>query len=149
MRGDQILKFGHAMTPQTAPQASTGDGWIDEFARDRHQVVSGQQKRPAQLHDDQFLCWAQRCVHHVGTMGTVHRTFAILPFPDRLSRDIVVPGQSSLGERGSLNFLTYQVGCASLAVQGLCHDIGNGLSLVSSVRKMCLALKKGHLLMGT
>ena len=59
------------MTPQAAPQASTGDGRIDEFARDRHQVVSEQQERPAQFHDDQFLGWRQRGVHRIGTMGTV------------------------------------------------------------------------------
>jgi hypothetical protein len=72
-----------------------------------------------------------------------------LPFADGLSSNIVEPSQRSLGERGSPNFLPYQMVSASLAVQSLGHEISCRLSLENSVRKTCLALKSGQLRMGT
>jgi len=56
------------MAAQTAPQASTGDGRIDELACNRQQVVSGQQERFAQLYDDKFLIRRQRRVQRDRTM---------------------------------------------------------------------------------
>ena len=82
-------------------------------------------------------------------MRAVDRTFALLPFADRLPADVVAPRQLSLGKFGRSNFLTYQMGGARLAVQGLGHGIGCRLSLMSSVRKTCRALKSGPLRMGT
>ena len=137
------------MATQATAQAGAGDGLIDELARDRQQVVGGQQECPAQLHDEQLLSWRQRRVHRVRTVGTVCWTCAILPFPDRLPGDIVEPGQRCLGERGVSNFLAYQVSRSGLAVQGLGHEMDSGLSLLNSVRKTCLALKSGQLRMGT
>jgi len=86
------------MAAQTAPQASPGDGRIDELTRDRQQVVSGQQKRLSQLHNDEFLRGRQRRVHRDRSMGAIDRTGAILPFTDRLPGDVVEPCQSSLGQ---------------------------------------------------
>ena len=74
------------MAAQTAPQASTGDGRIDEFTRDSEQVVRGQQKRLAQLDNDEFLRRCQRRVHRDRSMGAIDSTGAILPFTDRLPR---------------------------------------------------------------
>jgi hypothetical protein len=67
----------------------------------------------------------------------------------RLRSSVVEPRQRSLGKRGRSNFLAYQVGCTSLAVEGLGHEIGGQLSLMNSVRKTRLALKSGQLRMGT
>ena len=82
-------------------------------------------------------------------MRTIDWTFAILPFANRLSSDVVKPCQSCLGERGRANFLAYEVSSARLAVQGLGHGFSCRWSLMSSVRKTCLALKRGQLRMGT
>jgi hypothetical protein len=82
-------------------------------------------------------------------MGTVDRTVAILPFPDRLSGHVVQPCQFNLGKRGGANFFSYQMGRAGLAVQGLGHELNCRLSLENSVRKTCLALKNGQLRIGT
>jgi hypothetical protein len=82
-------------------------------------------------------------------MGAVDRTIAVPPFGNGLPRDIVETGKFSLRQRGSSDFLAYQMGSRSLAVQGLSHEIGSQLWLMSSVRKTCLALKNGQLRKGT
>lgn len=136
------------MTAQAAYQTGTRDRRIDELTGDRHQVVSWQQERRAQFHHDELFHRRERRVQRERTMRAVGRTVAVL-LANRLSRDIVEPGKFSLGQRGGSNFLAYQMGCTSLAVQGLCHEIGGQLSLMNSVRKTRLALKSGQLRMGT
>ena len=84
------------MTAQAAPQASAGDGRIDELTRDSEQVVGGQQERPAQLDDDELLVRRQGGVHRLGAVRAIHGTLAILPFPDRLTSNVVEPRQLGL-----------------------------------------------------
>ena len=137
------------MAAQAAPQTSARDGWIDELTRDRQQVVGGQQQGFAQLNHDQFLLWCERRFQRLWTMRTIVRAVAILPFPDRLPRDVVESGQLSLWQRRFLDFLADQVGRSRLAVEGLGHQATSKRSDWNSVRKTCLALKSGQLRMGT
>ena len=137
------------MAAQAAPQTSARDGWIDELTRDRQQVVGGQQQGLAQFDDDPFLLWRERRFQRLWTMRTIVRAVAILPFPDRLPRDVIEPGQFGLWQRRFLDFLADQVGRSCLAVEGLGHQATSERSDWNSVRKACLALKSGQLRIGT
>jgi hypothetical protein len=137
------------MAAQAAPQASTRNGWIDKLTRDRQQVVGGQQQGLAQLNHDQFLLWCERRFQRLWTMRTIVRAVAILPFPDRLPRDFVEPGQFGLRQRRFLDFLADQVGRSCLSVKCLGHQATSERSDWNSVRKTCLALRSGQLRMGT
>ncbi|ATC76689.1 hypothetical protein BG257_18925 (plasmid) [Proteus mirabilis] len=137
------------MAAQATSQAGTRDGWIDELARDRQQVVRGQQQRLAQLHHDELLLGRERRVHLVRRMRLVFRRLAVLPLSDGLAGDVVHPGQFGLRERRVPDFLTDQVGSTGLAVQCLGHRVASEESDWNSVRKTCLALKSGQLRMGT
>jgi hypothetical protein len=92
----QVAQVRYAMTTQAAPQASARDGRIDELTRDSEQVVRRQQERPAQFHDDELLVRRQGRTHRLRAMGAIRRAFTILPFSDRLSGDVVKPGQLGL-----------------------------------------------------
>ena len=81
-------------------------------------------------------------------MGFVRRSFAVLPFSNRLSRDVVESGKWRLGECRSPHFLTDHVRRARLAVLGLGHQIGSRVSLKNSVPKTCVTLKSGQLRIG-
>ena len=51
-------------------------------------------------------------------MRTIVRAVAILPFADRLPRDVIGPGQFGLWQRRFFDFLADQVGRSCLAVEG-------------------------------
>lgn len=81
-------------------------------------------------------------------MRTIGWAIAILPFSDSLPRDVVEPGQLRLRQRRVLDFFADQVRRSCSAVQGLGHQATSERSGENSVRKTCLALKRGQLRMG-
>jgi len=54
------------MAAQATPEAGTRHGGIDELARDRQQVIRGQQQRLAQFDHNKLLLRRERRVHLVG-----------------------------------------------------------------------------------
>ena len=119
------------MAAQAAPQAGAGDGRINKLTCDCKQVVGGQQERLAQRYHDQFLCGRERGVHRDRIVRSVHRAIAILPLANRLARDIIEPREGRLRQRRGTDLFTDQVGCTRLAMQGLCHEVAGGLSLIA------------------
>jgi hypothetical protein len=90
-----------------------------------------------------------RRVERLRTVRAVDRAVAILPFPDRLTSDVVEPIQLCLGQRRILDLSPDQACSTGLAVQRLSHRNIGEKSGWCSVRKTCLALKSGQLRMGT
>jgi len=136
------------MATQATPQASTGDSWIDEFARDNEQVVSGQQQRGAQGDNDGLLCRRERSAQGVGTVRTVLRAIALLPLANSLPGHVVPSCQFRLSQGRFPNLFAYQVGRSGKAMQGLAHGEGRDWLERNSVRNTCLALKNGQLRVG-
>ena len=99
------------MATEATVQRGTRHGRLDEFANNYEQVIERQEQCFSQFSDHSFFSRGQRGLKDMGPMGMICHRIPLLPFSDRGSGDVVVPGKSPFREGGLLDFLSDRWGC--------------------------------------
>ena len=91
------------MAPQTPVQAGTGHRWIEEFPRDRQQILQGQLQGRPQVHNNAFLGRSQSGLHVMGAMRGVVDSVTLFPLAKGGAGGVIQPGQGAFTKRRRLN----------------------------------------------
>lgn len=81
------------MAAQASIQAQARDTGTDELARNRRQVIQGQQQGASQLHHHGLLRRREHSLQAVRRVRAVAKDLALLPLVDGLLGDAVALGQ--------------------------------------------------------
>jgi hypothetical protein len=65
---NEVAEVRDRVTAQATTQTGTTDGWIDELARYRKQIVGRQKKRFAKFDNDEYLLRCQGGIHRLGAV---------------------------------------------------------------------------------
>ena len=83
------------MAPQTPVQAGTGHRWIEEFPRDRQQIIQGQLQGRPQVHNNAFLGRSQSGLQVMGAMRGVVDSVTLFPLAKGGAGGVIQPGQGA------------------------------------------------------